>query len=209
MAQLHKVKQPSAFRAKAKLLSTKVKLFSNSIRKIRKKGTLMLSKLYDYLFEVDERLDNALIKAAIQGRENDVAQLIKIGANVNTKDYLGRTALMHASKNREPSAYPAAGYCFRHLLYANGTDVDIKDKDGMTALMHAANKGNSYFCLELIRKHADVNARDNKGQTAFSYASSHNHTAWVLAEEMTKNLFGGRDAIAFVSSFDECLNMSN
>ena len=86
-----------------------------------------------------------LTEAAYNGRTDSVKALLEAGANVNTKDKDGRTALMWDTEDKYPD-------CVKTLLEA-GADVNVKDKDGKTALMRSNyNEPVSYTHLQTEKR---------------------------------------------------------
>jgi ankyrin repeat protein len=101
------------------------------------------------LLEAIHQNDLRSIKAALIG-----------GADANTADELGSTALMHAA------AY-ASTDCMR-MLIAAGADVNAASRAGFTALMWAASDPAKIRLL--VSQHADVKARSKDGNTALILA---------------------------------------
>ena len=67
-------------------------------------------------------------------------------------------------------------------LLAAGADPNTTMPEGDTVLMTAARTGNVAVVKALLRKGADVNARENwKGQTALMWAAASNNAATVEA----------------------------
>ena len=82
---------------------------------------------------------------------------IESGANVDTKDHMGRTALMKAVfANNQPAV---------ELLISKGADINAKNDEGATPLMYAITYKNKPAVELLISKGADINAKDNNGRT--------------------------------------------
>lgn len=90
----------------------------------------------------------------------------------------GATPLMRAARNADVDAM--------RLLLANGADPTLRQKNGTTALMLAAGLGHGLgvFAKEyatepamleavklLVAQHVDVNAADDKGETALHFAA--------------------------------------
>lgn len=107
-----------------------------------------------------------LIKAAEEGNIAKVRNLLAQGADVNTKDKDGYTALIHASMNGHTEVVKT--------LLAKGVDVNAKVagewNNGLTALMGASMNGHSEVVKILLAQGADVNAKAG-GKTALMWAS--------------------------------------
>lgn len=78
---------------------------------------------------IAEELNQMLIGAAEKGDLGKIEELVENGADINSSDYYGETALMRAS-------------FFGHLdivqfLVENGADIDATDEDDDTAFDHA------------------------------------------------------------------------
>jgi ankyrin repeat protein len=89
--------------------------------------------------------------------------LIAKGADVNTRDKYGGTALIWATSVTRPIE-------IAKLLIAAGAQVDVRGNDGWRPLM-GAGFGNFELAELLIAKGADVNARDDKGSPAGAQAA--------------------------------------
>jgi len=85
--------------------------------------------------------DKLLIDACRSGQLASVEQLIAAGANVDTQDDAGKTALMISAWWSHAKTVTA--------LIAAGANVDAHDHDGNTALMLAAREGNTESILAL------------------------------------------------------------
>ena len=122
----------------------------------------------------------ALMAASSGGNAEVVKLLLDKGANVNIKTNTGTTALITAS---------SGGYAeIVKLLLDKGADVNIKTNEGITALMETSNGGYSKKvifgkaptaasereCIEVVKlllaKGADINVKNNKGETALMIA---------------------------------------
>ena len=96
------------------------------------------------------------------GYEN-LTMLINAGANVNALNNKGQTALILAAQLNDI-------YKVRRLI-DSGADVSRKDSDGCDALLYTSKSD----CLKLlINAGANVNALNNKGQTALILAAQRN-----------------------------------
>jgi hypothetical protein len=93
--------------------------------------------------------------------------LLENGAEVNVKSVGGFTPLHWAAWNGHVDIL--------HLLVENGADLEVQNNDGRRALHIAASYGHLPFIQELIsRYHVDINAKENDGRTALSWAR-HGH----------------------------------
>lgn len=104
-----------------------------------------------------------LMVAAGHGDMKMVTALLDKGANVNSQDGFGFTALMFAAKG---------GYTdVVKLLLARGAEVNVQSKlMKYTALMNAASFGDVAMVKALLKKGAQVNARNDDGVTALTFA---------------------------------------
>jgi len=105
-----------------------------------------------------------LVVAARAGDFARVRSLLSSGAEVNTKDSGGSTALMFAALRGDAEMVQA--------LLAAGADPNLKDANGETALLLGAGHG-----VEVVRAllagGADPNLEDGEGQTALLVAAEH------------------------------------
>lgn len=105
----------------------------------------------------NENGDTFLIWASIKGSLKIVKSLIGYGADINTKNKYGSTALMLTSSLKVAK-----------LLIDSGADVNAKSNGGLTALMLTSSLEITKL---LIDNGADVNAKDDEfGQTALTQA---------------------------------------
>ena len=91
-----------------------------------------------------EEKNEKLLDASDEGILNIVKLLIKLGADINAKNYDGNTPLIFASAN---------GYLdIVKLLIENGADINVKNKRKHTALYWASIKGYEDI-VELLKKY--------------------------------------------------------
>ena len=94
-------------------------------------------------------LEVKLNVAVMDGREEVVRELLKKGADVNTKGYKNITPLMFAAQYGHDNIV--------RILIDNGADVNAKDNEGMTALMYAIRNDKKQVVRTL---NGDINAAE-------------------------------------------------
>ncbi len=106
--------------------------------------------------------ETALMMAAIKGRDDLVAKLVKKGADVNQKGWT-------------PLHYAASGgtLATMKLLLENNAYIDAESPNGTTPLMMAARYGSSDGVRLLLQEGADPTLRSQRNLTALDFA----HTA--------------------------------
>lgn len=149
--------------------------------------------------------NDAFRKLCGSGSAEKVEEAIIIGADVNSEDKDGWTALMVSATSAMKGSIETAEVLLKHgadvnakdkwdgrtalmqaayfrrqieiveLLLKYGADVNAKNNDGMTALMVSAMKGNIETAEVLLKHGADVNDRDKYGMTALSLAENNGH----------------------------------
>jgi len=130
-------------------------------------------------------LNQELIKAAREGRDDDVDLYLQNGAFVETRrpftiafhnaefeedednGDVGLTPLMHAALGGYTKA------C--RVLLAAGASVNSQDEDRMQPLHFAANSGNLEVFTLLLQAKADPWAKDSEGRSALHYLASDEH----------------------------------
>ena len=95
-------------------------------------------------------LEDKLIVAAEIGDAALVHAVLDKGADLNTRDVFGLTALMRGALNGHTEVV-------RYLI-AKGAHVNATNFVGTTALMHAAGSGYIDIVRVLIEKHADLSS---------------------------------------------------
>ena len=112
-----------------------------------------------------------LLAAAKAGNSVGVEAAIAAGADVNTSDNNGNTALIWAAFKGHANIVI--------LLLNRGADVNATNNDGITALMWAAENGHTHVVRSLLDNGADVNATNNYRDTALIFAAGYGHTDTV------------------------------
>jgi ankyrin repeat protein len=105
-----------------------------------------------------------------------VESLLSKGADVDSRDQYGNTALIYASGSGDLDTVK--------MLIAAYANVNAKGKSGHTALMWACMVSADTTVKALLAAHADVNPVSNDGFTALKYAKigqEHNIVALLMA----------------------------
>lgn len=102
-----------------------------------------------------------LFGAARSGNFDIALLLIDNGADVNARDLDGRVPLNEALTNRKSASHTEV----IKLLLSNGAQVSVKGAFGRTPLHQAAQNNNVAGARLLLQYDADVNARDDDGNT--------------------------------------------
>ena len=120
-----------------------------------------------------------LMNASDRGDLGTIRRLIKAGTQINAFDARGMSALKYAVQGHQRT--DELMYRTVNLLLDAGADVNLADKDsGQTPLMEAAFFHEWKLCSLLVHRGADVNKRDNSGQTAIFFGSNDVQTARTL-----------------------------
>jgi uncharacterized protein len=125
---------------------------------------------------------NALMQASEKGLVNVVDALLSKGAEINTRNENGDSALLIAAANHNIDKIVP-------MLLDKGADATVANNDGITVLMNAATSSGyvSGDTIELLIKQGiNVNATDKRGWTALMYAAD----ARYDSSEVIKTLLG-------------------
>jgi len=109
---------------------------------------------------VNDQGRNALMFAAVQGREEAVELLGQDRRFINTKDLDGRTPLILGVMSRNAKVVGT--------LLKEGSDANLQDNEGKTALMWACSSTLLEIGNLLLDYDADVTIKNNRGRTAKS-----------------------------------------
>ncbi|EAY05399.1 ankyrin repeat protein, putative [Trichomonas vaginalis G3] len=88
------------------------------------------------------------------------------GADINKKDYNGKTALHYAARNNSKE--------MAKLLILHGADINEKDENRKTALHYEAENNCKETAELLILHGANIDEKDENGYTALHYAARNN-----------------------------------
>ncbi|MGH8546384.1 MAG: ankyrin repeat domain-containing protein, partial [Gammaproteobacteria bacterium] len=108
-----------------------------------------------------------LFAAAMQGKEDEVANLLTQEVDVNERAAAGWNALLAATAQGYPKI-------MKRLLDA-GANPDIGNLHSITPIMYAARYGNVESCKLLLDYGADINLQDWSDQTALMVATRTGH----------------------------------
>jgi uncharacterized protein len=114
--------------------------------------------------------DTPLIKAAENGNAEILGMLVKAGADPNLRNSDGRSALYYSVQGA--GGLDPQGKALDVLLAAPGVDLKTPYKHGATLMHLAVETDYDVGVTKLLAKGADVNAKDEQGQTPLGYASS-------------------------------------
>lgn len=131
---------------------------------------------------VDVRGRTALMHAASSGSIDTVHYLLQCSnVDVNRIDDSRRTALHHCVR---PAAdvEPSLTVDCAHALLQRRAHLEARDHNGLTVLMTAAQSGIPDVISLLLQFHADVKAKNCKGQRALDIAREAGHGQDVIAK---------------------------
>jgi ankyrin repeat protein len=155
--------------------------------------------LASLLQSADPTLSDKFYNAIRTDNKPAVAQLLKDGADVNTRDTRGATPLMYAAAVGSPEM-------MRQLLAA-GADVNAKNNFEATALLWCTN--NLEKVRLLIDKGANVNAISKSGRTPVRVAAAHSGNVEVVrlllnkGADLTKPKEAGAEALVAAASAND------
>jgi ankyrin repeat protein len=136
---------------------------SNSLQFVK----YLIENGFDVSIFDDYKVDSPIIEAVKSHHflHNDmsdvIAYLIKVGLDVNSRNYYFETPLMHAANN---------DLNLTKLLIENGADISAKNTSGFTALIRAVQGKKIEIVKYLIEQGADVNAKDSRGKSVLIHS---------------------------------------
>ena len=134
-----------------------------------------------------------VMAAAEAGSDECLDVLLDAGADANTRNQLGETALLLASRY---------GYekCVSSLVRA-GADVNATDHFSTTSLMNTAVEGHAKCTRELIAAGANMNMADHLGYTALIFSAQNGFSECVdellkAGADLNASSKGGQSALS-------------
>jgi ankyrin repeat protein len=118
----------------------------------------------DHYAEEDHGLCTALFASSSEGHHEVVEELIKAGADIESKDSYENTCLMFA-------VYKGRARVVQLLINA-GCEVDVLDNNEETCLMDAARHGYTTIAEMLLQANCNVLAKNLEGETALDIAKN-------------------------------------
>ena len=121
---------------------------------------------------MSENIDEDLYKAAYDGREDSVADLVEKGADANWDENEGKWSSLHRA------AWRGNLRITRRLVEA-GAQIEKKSKTGRTPLLIAAFHGRMNVVRYLILKGANIDTQSSVGETPLFWSSIEGHAMVV------------------------------
>jgi len=137
----------------------------------------MLVTTTSFCQDLNEQLYNAVSKKDSLSVQNLLIKKADANFKKKTGGFLEISMLILAVQNSDFNDVK--------LLIGHGAEVDWRDAFKTTALMYAASKGNKAIVIYLIKNGADVNAKDEQGNSVLSAAEESKHSEII---ELIKNL---------------------
>ncbi|UHA75923.1 ankyrin repeat domain-containing protein [Paenibacillus sp. 481] len=123
-------------------------------------------------------MNKALLAAAKAGNTADVLKHIAAGANINTRDGQGKTAVMLATVGNHPALVTA--------LIKKGADLNIQDDRKDNPLLYAGAEGLLEIVKLTVQAGADTTITNRYGGTALIPAADRGHVE-VVKELLTNS----------------------
>ena len=132
--------------------------------------------------------------ASLNGNDVVLELLLKMGVNVETKGYGGKSALHCAAMNVHCATIK--------IILQNNAIVDALDNNDATPLMEAARRGHTKCIRLLLDENAKIDQADLDGDTALMLAAERNHLPVVKllldrnADVNLENFCDGKNALS-------------
>ena len=110
-----------------------------------------------------EELQRDFLRICRSGTEDEIAEAVSAGVDVNVTNKAEATALMFAAKSNTAGAV--------EILIHAGAAVNAQDRSGNTALIYAASYNNDDVVETLIDAGADTDITNLSGHKASDYAA--------------------------------------
>ncbi len=114
------------------------------------------------LIDLRRKLQRDFLKICRSGTEDEIAEAVSAGVNVNVTNKSSATALMFAAQSNTAEAI--------EILIHAGATLDAQDESGNTALIYAASYNNTDVVETLIDAGADRDITNIAGHKASDYA---------------------------------------
>ena len=130
-----------------------------------------------------EELNRQMIKAVDNRDTKTVRKMLEQGADPNSRDKYGYTALIDACRDGRTDT--------ARLLLEHEADPNVRNNYGETALMYACWYGYIDVINLLIEHDVDINIKNNKGQTALDILKERypdKYKKWIETSARKKQL---------------------
>lgn len=114
-----------------------------------------------------------MFEAVISGKLSAVKRLVQGGASVNIREKDGVTPIMIAASRGD-------SVLIRYLI-ENGANLKLRNEIGQTVVMIASKTGHARVLHDLVLAGAEIDAVDNEGRNAISWAVSNGDHPEVIS----------------------------
>ena len=133
---------------------------TNTLKGVQALETMLDNRLPPDTPLCGDKLAPTMMERAVRfGQTELMIPLLKRGADINRKNFFGKTPLMLGID--APNVY--------RLLITNGADINIQDNEGLTAVMYAVHAKNSdalEFMLRYAEQKIDWSLKNKAGENA-------------------------------------------
>lgn len=161
-----------------------------------RQGNLAEMKIWINLFNIKDlnifsEYGNSLLSSACYNNMFHIASyLVKKGANVNTKNNKGKTALHRIFNSNKNNEYKDKIFL---LLKDNGVKVNYSDREGNIPLHYCLENKEIYLAIQLIDMGSNLITKNKDGLYPLHF--------------MTKNVTNEKDLILFDKLISKCKNI--